>query len=561
MNDQKLSVLHQALLFVISLLIVAFGQPSFNPLLSLLSSVCGFGLFWRVAIDYENRKSRFYLSTFWFFCVQLVQLSWMISHPYLYIYGVLFAISTLIGIQFGILGIFITKKNLTKIAPLFAIAGFWTILEWLRLHLLSGFSWNPVGIALTANLYSLQFASVWGIYGLSFWVILVNLLALRAWLLKKIYLLPWVSAALLPFLFGFIQLQSHEKAFNKQKDEDHFHAILVQTAFPVEEIMGFKNQKSMIAYVIDEWRQILNITKKHLGTSVDLIATPEYTVPYGTYSCIFPHSVVIAAFKETYGPAYLDKLPPLESPYAMPFETENGTLWMVNNAFWAQGIANIFNAEVIAGLEDAEQYSPDEMRYYSGALHFKPQAGEIPSHFDRYDKRVLVPMGEYIPSDFLKKLARSYGISGSFTPGQEAKILGDKRKLGLSICYEETFAPIIRESKLNGASILLNLTSDVWYPNSRLTQQHFDHARPRTVENGLPLVRACNTGITSVVDCFGRTTAVLGESPREAEWVSDSIKVSVPTYTYDTLYSRFGDSLILMISVLSMLIGFRFLNP
>ena len=559
MNISFLSPLWQTVLFISSLLLVGFGQPAFSPWLSLLASFFGFALFWRIIVGLEKWKRRFWISALWFFCVQLIQLSWMVSHPYFYIYAVLALIASFMGLQFGLLGILLERKRLEKLSYILALAGFWTIMEWCRLFILSGFSFNPVGMALTANLYSLQFASVWGIFGLSFWVIFVNLLALRVWLTRWPYLFSWGFAAMLPFIYGAIQLGIHQKSFEKDQKNNSYTAILVQTAFPVEEIMGFKDQKSMIAYVMDEWRQILKITKKHLGTSVDLIATPEYTVPYGTYSCVFPHSHVVKAFREIYGPEHLAKLPKLEAPYAMPFETANGKVWMVNNAFWAQGIANIFNAELVAGLEDSEDLSPHERNYYSAALHFQPRKeNEDPYLFNRYEKRVLVPMGEYIPSSFLKKLASWYGINGSFTPGQEAKAFGNKQKLGLSICYEETYGYIMRQSKLKGATVLLNLTSDVWYPYSRLMQQHFDHARPRTVENGMPLLRACNTGITAAIDCFGRVSDVLGESPEKAEWLADSIKVSVPTYTYPTVYSRFGDAFILSISFFAILVGLRF---
>jgi apolipoprotein N-acyltransferase len=108
---------------------------------------------------------------------------------------------------------------------------------------------------------------------------------------------------------------------------------------------------------------------------------------------------------------------------------------------------------------------------------------------------------------------------------------------------------MMREIKKQGADVMLNLTSDAWFPTSRLMQQHFDHARPRTVENGIPLLRACNTGITGAIDSLGRVVAVLGENPKEAEWIADSLKIEVPTYSFNTLYSLVGDYLILVISL------------
>ena len=100
--------------------------------------------------------------------------------------------------------------------------------------------------------------------------------------------------------------------------------------------------------------------------------------------------------------------------------------------------------------------------------------------------------------------------------------------------------------------LLVNLTSDVWYPNSRLPKQHFDHARLRTVENGIPLIRACNTGITGGIDSLGRIINVLGDNYSESEWIADSIKITVPKYTYGTVYSKTGDLLIIIISCVAI---------
>ena len=75
-------------------------------------------------------------------------------------------------------------------------------------------------------------------------------------------------------------------------------------------------------------------------------------------------------------------------------------------------------------------------------------------------------------------------------------------------------------------------------PISRLPKQHFDHLRLRTVENGFPLVRACNTGVTGGIDSYGRIIGVLGEDHMHAKDLADSIHLDVPLYHYATLYSQ-----------------------
>jgi apolipoprotein N-acyltransferase len=125
--------------------------------------------------------------------------------------------------------------------------------------------------------------------------------------------------------------------------------------------------------------------------------------------------------------------------------------------------------------------------------------------------------------------------------------------MGISVCYEETYGHIMRENRQLGAQLLVNLTNDGWYPQSKLSQQHFYHAIPRTVENGIALVRACNTGISAAVDSLGRVVARLAADDGPEELQPEVLRVSVPTYHYFTLYSFWGDAFILSFSVLSLI--------
>src|SRR5262249_50700949 len=153
--------------------------------------------------------------------------------PFLYIYPLILFLALAMGLQFGVLSIFIQPAKLT-FRWLLGLSGLWTIMEWARLFFLSGFSFNPIGLSLSATIYSLQFASLWGIYGLSFWVMFVNLMVLK--LSNNLKLLPvWGCAAVLPYLFGAVQLHIHKREMSNSKD--YYSAVLVQTSFPVEETL------------------------------------------------------------------------------------------------------------------------------------------------------------------------------------------------------------------------------------------------------------------------------------------------------------------------------------
>lgn len=547
MELTPISSLKRATLIAVSFLIVAFGQPAWIGWLGPIAASFGYALFWKVLLDLSERKQRFLISLAWFAAVQVIQLSWATSHPYLFIYIVYAFFSLSLGAQFGLIGMLITPARIQSISQIVAISAIWTLFEWSRLFFLSGYSWNPIGLSLTGSLYALQGASLLGIYGLSFWVMIVNLLALRAWsppYYPSVFAkATWLCAALLPYIYGFVHLTVHNDTINSQ-EKSSLNVMLVQTNFPAETEANILDKKQWIAHALGHWKEILTAAKKQAGKPIDLIVLPEYAVPCGTYSCVYPEYTVIKMLEEMLGKDSLKALPSLESPFVQEHLTKQGIIRFVNNAFLAQTLANYFKAGLVMGLEDVEEVDNGKYEHYSAALYFIPSSEY---KVRRYEKRVLVPLGEYIPFSLVAQLAANYGIQGSFTCGKSAKVFQTLKGVpfGVSICYEETFGHLMRENRLEGADLLVNLTSDAWYPHSRLAKQHFDHARLRTVENGIPLIRASNIGVTGAVDSLGRVIATLGEDTTNPDWKLDSIRVEVPTYTYSTLYSRTGDSLII----------------
>lgn len=554
--------------YFVSFVIVALGQPAWWPLMGPLAAAFGYAMLWKALLDIDTAKNRFWLGVLWFAAVQLVQLSWLVSHPYIYIYGVYFLLAFLLGCQFGCLCYFITRENLKKNLSFLALASLWTLFEWSRLYLFAGYTWNPVGLSLTTNLYALQGASLMGIYGLSFWVILTNLFVLKAWVdnnppslrktaagkipdeFRKVADIKGVVVAIVlaaaPYLFGAFQV--HEEK-GHLATSPKLPVLLVQTAFPIEEMLPLKPE-NLRQYAFQEWVQILKILKEHQGEKPHLIVLPEIVVPYGTYAPVFSFLDTKKVFQELFGEEV--KLPPLTTPVASQIHG----VWQITNSFFVQAIADLFQAEVIVGLEDASRMENNEIEYYNAALFFQPHTlgDEL-----RYEKRVLLPMGEYIPFDFLRDLALKYGVGGSFTCGKTAKVFqGKTASFGLNICYEETFSHLMRDNKLLGADLLVNLTSDVWYPDSKLPEQHCDHARVRTVENGIPLIRACNTGVTCGIDCLGRMIAQWGDHTGPHEWLAGALFLEVPLHHYSTLYSYTGDYLIIALSFL--FVGFYLLK-
>ncbi len=172
-----------------------------------------------------------------------------------------------------------------------------------------------------------------------------------------------------------------------------------------------------------------------------------------------------------------------------------------------------------------------------------------------YDKRHLVPFGEYIPARRLaaviglNALAAQYG--SGYTPGTGARTLridGLGTALPL-ICYEAIFPHEIRTAPR--PDFLLMLTNDGWFGTASGPYQHFAQARARTIETGLPMLRAANTGISAVIDARGRIVASLPLG------VAGHVDAPLPAPLPPSIYWRLGDAPALLALVL-LYLGARF---
>ena len=155
----------------------------------------------------------------------------------------------------------------------------------------------------------------------------------------------------------------------------------------------------------------------------------------------------------------------------------------------------------------------------------------------RYDKRHLVPFGEYVPLQrvffFLNKLVT--GI-GDFGRGQTATVFADGfGRFSVMICYEVIFPGEVREFTQAGAQLLVNITNDAWFGRSGAPYQHLAMAAIRAVENGSYLIRAANTGVTAIIAPTGE---ILRQTPIFTEAV---LTGTVRLRQGHTPYARYGD--------------------
>ncbi|HSX38506.1 MAG TPA: apolipoprotein N-acyltransferase [Chlamydiales bacterium] len=521
--------------FLISFFLVAFGQCAWIREAGVIAAMGGYALFWMAMLQLPQKKSRFFLAMSWFIAVQAVQLSWMTSTFYmgLMILGVYFFLLVALGVQFAFLSSMLSPASMNKPITQVAIAGGFVILEWARIYFLTGFTWNPVGLALASSRYSLQLAAVFGIYGLTFWVILTNLAALSLVLyptVKRAFY--WAFLALFPYGFGI----GHEAIIQKcHAPTTYFTAALINTGIRVEE--KNKTFESPVAFIPphQQWERVMSWLSGH--EPVHFIILPEAAFPFGN-NPFYPLDLFQKKWENYFGEESAKDFPSLTPPFAHLHEST----WFVSNAFFLQSLANHFSADLIAGLDDSNAMQ----RYTNTAFLFRPFSEQV----ERYDKRILAPVGEYVPLQKIRWVAdffeKKFGIKDSFDAGKEAKVFQSHVSIGVPICLEEIYSGLVRDLRNRGAELFVGLSNDVWFPDSRLGKQHFEHARIRAAENGVFFLRSSNMGITGGIDCFGQ--------PICTKEKQGALFVSFPAFSYATLYSFWGDAAILFISGLSVLL-------
>jgi apolipoprotein N-acyltransferase len=364
--------------------------------------------------------------------------------------------------------------------------------EWLRGHLFTGFPWNSFGMALGGTVSLAQIAAYVGLYGLTFIAVLLAASfatlgtgdTTRARLTAPV--LALVALAGLA-VFGTLRVPSQ----------------------PVAEVAGVKLRLMQPNVPQDAKFRPENRDRimRHYLTLSDRATSPLSTGVSDITHLVWPES----AF-----PFLLARDPPALAQIA---------------ALLPAGTT------LVTGAARAGEPLPGEVnaRYFN-AIQVVADDGTLLS---TYDKVHLVPFGEYLP---FSGLLREWGLRqfvrapAGFEAGPQGQLLTIR---GLPpaaplICYEAIFpAKVVAPGTRPG--LLLNLTNDAWFGLTPGPYQHLAQARLRTIEEGLPLVRVANTGISAVVDPYGRTIASL---PLGIEGVLDTL---LPRPIATPFYAQMGD--------------------
>lgn len=395
-----------------------------------------------------------------------------------------------------------------------ALAATLTVAEWLRGHLLSGFPWNTFGYALTQPLVLAQSVSLVGIWGLTF--LTLAICATPAVLSDEPADTPHPYR---PLVIGLVILAGFAG-----------YGAARLASYPTTFVNGVKlrvmqpnlQQDAKFNYAAKD-----EVMARYLRLS-DSMTGPDSKGVQDVTHLIWPE----AAF-----PFFLTREPEALAQIAALLKP--GT----------ELIVGAVRAVPPAGGSRA-------VRAYNSVYVIDPD-GSIRGI---YDKVHLVPFGEYLP---FQTLLEKFGLqqltkqAGGFLSGDRRRAMdlaGAPKMLPL-ICYEAIFpGAAVPDGERPGW--LVNVTNDGWFGISSGPYQHFQQARVLAIAEGLPLVRAANTGISAVIDPVGR---IINKLPLGIEGVFDA---RLPNALDKTIYVKFGDTALILFLVVSLIaIGRRRLRP
>lgn len=366
-----------------------------------------------------------------------------------------------------------------------AFAALWTLVELVRGYVFTGFPWNLVGYSWSAVLPVMQAAAVIGVLGLGLVTIVMGatpaILGAGGATTRKRWLVAFAAALLLPALLwagGTARLASGEAGFVPDVRLRLVQANIAQR---------------------DKWNPDLRTA--HLARHVAMSRQDALDGAAPPTLLIWPETAVPFLLAN-------DTLVRIQASRAVPV---GGMLLTgsVRSAFGARG-RQLFNSLLaIDGRADIRQV---------------------------YDKTHLVPFGEYIPFRGILPVEKIVPGQGDFTPGEDFSLfrIDGVPPASPLICYEAIFPGRVTPSG-ERPGWLLNITNDAWFGDFAGPRQHFAIAAARAVEEGLPLVRAANTGISAVVDPYGRVLSSIGFG------VAGVLDSGLPRGLSPTLYARFGD--------------------
>jgi apolipoprotein N-acyltransferase len=430
-------------------------------------------------------------------------------------------------------------------------AAVWVGLEMVRARLFGGFPWNLIGVSQFQLTPLIQVASVTGVYGVTFLVVWVSLSLLSA--VKTIFRRPtirfaWQADFILPlfvivavFAFGSVRLR------DQNPPTSTLRVTLIQPSIPQTLIWDSSANSN-------RFQQLIQLTEKALadnenqGSEGRVIRVPNPSNLNGTRVAHPSEKTDLLIWPES----------------AVP-EFDNASFAAITNLVRTHHVWLIFNADDAVWRPDAK--NKDDYDDFNAAFLFDPYG----SCRGIYHKQKLVIFGEYIPLvRWLPFVKYFTPITGSFASGDRAvpfemerrsptrhepgtnlpnagseTVAPDRVKTATLICFEDIFPQLARKYVHDDTDFLVNLTNDGWFGHSAEQWQHMANAVFCTVENGVPLVRCANNGLTCWIDSSGRVREIFKDKAGSVHGIG-SMTIELPLSQSaenraTTFYNRHGD--------------------
>jgi len=343
-------------------------------------------------------------------------------------------------------------------AALAAAPALWALTEFLRSRGELGFSWGILASSLAIHPEAIQGLSLYGPFGLSLVLVLVNLLLATALFHRSRR--SRAAAAFALFLIVAGHLVWGKQEIDRVEREGSGSGVTVAVVQPnVDLAIKWKKE-----YRDSVFSQIDHLTQEAAKRGAELVIFPETSAPISfRFSGFYRELLRAAAFRS--------------------------------------------GVELLVGHIDHES-KDEEWRSFNAASLFGPDGTILAT----YGKVNLLPFGERIPfSQYIPPLSKLDFGQANFLPGEEAVLFESVAgRFGVLICFESTFSHYSRDYVRNGADFLVNITNDGWFGSRRGALQHAETAILRAVENRVTLYRSANTGVSLVAEPTGKVSERIG---------------------------------------------------
>jgi len=398
-----------------------------------------------------------------------------------------------LALYFGLFGLGYYYFSRTKfLVRLFLLPALWVALEYTRAHFLTGFGWVCLGHTQYQNLWLIQIADIVGVYGLSFLVVMVNVVFKEAVTYGKERQRPTkeflAGGAIAIFLIAASVVYSAGQ-LDRKFEGPPVKIGLVQGNVPHERRWHSKAWPFIL-------RDHTDLSQQLAHEGVDLIVWPESAYP--------------------------------------------GYCWEDPELFahLQESIRRQRTAHLIGVV------TKEKEDYFNSALSFDKDGVVV----QRYHKIRLVPFGEFIPLRKQLPFLSALVPIDDFTPGQEFVLFNvphwqsaKEYFYSTLICFEDTLPDIARGFVKRGAHLLINISNDAWFEDTCEPFVHLQNAVFRSVENRRWLVRCGNVGVSCFVDPWGRIMAAAADKSGKRTYVESTSVATAVLLESQTLYTKFGD--------------------